>query len=282
MPELVCLGDCCIDYYLPPVGRGYAGGSAVNVAVAAHAAGLPAACAGALGDDPAGQAVLSLLAARGVDVTHFLPVRGPTRRVPIRVTPDGHQYAHEMMPPRRPFQPTPEMLVFALGASAAHLNWLDDPRQALPALARPGGPRISLDYGARSDSDLLEDTLPYVQIAFFALPAPRAAAAEDLARLAAARGPRLVIVTLAEAGSLAFDSRAAIRQPAVPVDATDSLGAGDSFIGAFLAAHLQNLPLEACLAAASAAAARACTVPGGWPGAEIDPAILEREEYPWR
>lgn len=282
MPELVCLGDCCIDYYLPPVGRGYAGGSAVNVAVAAHAAGLPAACAGALGDDPAGQAVLSLLAARGVDVTHFLPVRGPTRRVPIRVTPDGHQYAHEMMPPRRPFQPTPEMLVFALGASAAHLNWLDDPRQALPALARPGGPRISLDYGARSDSDLLEDTLPYVQIAFFALPAPRAAAAEDLARLAAARGPRLVIVTLAEAGSLAFDGRAAIRQPAVPVDATDSLGAGDSFIGAFLAAHLQNLPLEACLTAASAAAARACTVPGGWPGAEIDPTILEREEYPWR
>lgn len=282
MPELVCLGDCCIDYYLPPVGRGYAGGSVVNVAVAAQAAGVQAGCAGALGDDPASQAVLGLLAARGVDVTHLLPVRGPTRRVPIRVTPAGHRFAHEMMPPRQPFQPTPQMLVFALGARAAHLNWLDDPRQALPALARPGGPRISLDYGARSDSDLLEDSLPFIEIAFFALPADRAADAKDLARLATARGPRLVIVTLAEAGSLAFDGHAVIRQPAVPVDATDSLGAGDSFIGAFLAAHLQNLPLEACLAAASAAAARTCTVPGGWPGAEIDPAILEREEYPWR
>lgn len=282
MPDLVCLGDCCIDYYLPPIGRGYAGGSAVNVAVAAQMAGVLAACAGALGDDPAGQAVLDLLSARGIDVTHFLPGQGPTRRVPIRVTPQGHQYAHEMMPPRRPFQPAPEMLIFALDAKTAHLNWLDDPRQALPALARPGGPRISLDYGARADSDLLEDTLPFVEIAFFALPAQRAAAAEDLARLTSARGPRLMIVTLGEAGSLAFDGAVVTRQPADPVDAVDSLGAGDSFIGAFLAADMHGLSLPDCLAAASQAAARTCSVPGGWPGAEIDPAILEREEYPWR
>ena len=281
MPALVTLGDCCIDTYLPPAARAYAGGSAPNVAVAASAAGLASGCAGVVGTDRAGQELLRLLVARGVDTAQIAPCPGQTRRVPIRITPQGHQFAHEFMPPRRPFQPTPEMLAYARGAQWAHLNWLDDPLQALPALAAPGGPRLSLDYGARSSAELQDATLPFVHVAFFAREPGESGHAAELARAAASRGPALVVITLGAAGSLAWDGRSLVRQPAVAVNAADAVGAGDSFIGAFLAAQLQRLPLAASLESAAQAAANTCTHPGSWPGAEIDPSLLPPEEHPW-
>jgi len=281
MPALVSLGDCCIDIYLPPAARGYAGGSAPNVAVAASAAGVTSGCAGVIGSDRAGQELLRLLAARDVDTAQIASCPGQTRRVLIRVTPQGHQFAHELMPPRRPFQPTPEMLAYARGAQWAHLNWLDDPLQALPALTAPGGPRLSLDYGARGSAELQDATLPFVNLAFFAREPGEAAHAAELARAAASRGPALVVITLGAAGSLAWDGRSLARQPAIAVNAVDAVGAGDSFIGAFLSAHMRGLPLAANLESAARAAANTCTHPGSWPGAEIDPSLLPPEENPW-
>jgi fructoselysine 6-kinase len=280
-PTLVCLGDCCIDAYLPPIGRGFAGGSAANAAVAASAGGLSSACAGSVGSDPAGEAVIRLLAGRNVDTSHLIPHPGPTRRVPIRITPQGHQFDHELMPPRRPFQPSNEMLAFARRVAMVHLNWLDDPLQAVPTLSAPGGPRLALDYGQHSPAALLDATLPAVEVAFFALPAGRAAEAEALASAAGARGPRLVIVTLGEAGSLAWDGGPFARHPARTLAGSrlvDSLGAGDAFIGAFLAVYLHGKGLEDCLAAATDSAAITCADFGGWPGAEIDPALLQTQE----
>lgn len=288
MPALVTLGDCCIDYYLPPIALGFAGGSAPNVAVAACAAGIPAGCAGAVGSDRAGQAMLQLLDANGVDTIQVAPRPGQTRRVPLRVTPHGHQFAHELMPPRQPFQPTPEMLDYARAAELVHLNWVDDPLAALPALTAPGGPLLSLDYGFWGADSPLWPTLSSVQIAFFALPATRAspatrnADAEALAHTAAQQGAALVIITLGEAGCLAFDGAKLIRQPATSVVAVaDALGAGDSFIGAFLSAHLRGLQLPLCLDFATFAAANTCTHAGSWPGAELDPLLLPPEENPW-
>ncbi len=286
MPSLVCLGDPCIDLYLPPVRRAFAGGSALNVAVAARACGLDAACAGSPGDDPAGRALLARVAARGVDVSRVEPFDGRTRRVPVRVTPAGHQFAHELMPARRPFQPTPAILEYARDAQMAHLNWIDDPLAALPVLAQPGGPRISLDYGPCSDDALANASLPLVEVAFFARPSGDQAAAERLARDAAARGARVVVVTLGDAGSLACEAGKILLQPALPPGATpacsdDALGAGDSYSGAFLAAYLQRKPMKECLSVAAGAAAATCSHPGAWPGAEIDAELFADEDY-WK
>lgn len=284
MPSLVCLGDPCIDLYLPPVRRAFAGGSALNVAVAAQAQELETGCAGAVGSDAAGQALLARAAARGVDVTRLKPFDGPTRRVPVRVTPAGHQFAHELMPPRRPFQPTPDMLAYARAARIAHLNWLDDPLAALPVLAQPGGARISLDYGPRSNAALPDASLALVEVAFFARPAHDLWLAERLARDAAARGARVVVVTLGEGGCLACAAGQILRQPPAPVQpecSVDALGAGDTFSGAFLAAYLQHRSIEECLLIAAGAAAAACSHPGAWAGAEIDAELFADEDY-WK
>lgn len=53
--------------------------------------------------------------------------------------------------------------------------------------------------------------------------------------------------------------------PAPPVEVLDTTGAGDAFLAAFLAAHLEQRPLEACLAQGITAGAEATTFFGAQP-----------------
>jgi len=85
--------------------------------------------------------------------------------------------------------------------------------------------------------------------------------------LAVTRGPR---------GTIWLDENQAIQEtPAFPVDAVDSLGAGDVFHGAFALALTEKQELREALRFASAAAALKCTRFGG---AFAAPQRIEVEE----
>jgi fructoselysine 6-kinase len=75
----------------------------------------------------------------------------------------------------------------------------------------------------------------------------------------------LVIVTLGDAGSVAFDGQRVHVQPPQTIVPVDTLGAGDSYIAAFLASRLAGASLEAAMAAASAAASATCLHWAAWP-----------------
>jgi sulfofructose kinase len=85
-------------------------------------------------------------------------------------------------------------------------------------------------------------------------------------------GPRAVIITLGEAGSVGLHGEELVRQPSFPVDEIDPSGAGSVYHGAFAAALLARLPFASCMAFASAAAALSCRRLGSFAG------IPEREE----
>ncbi|MEE9441620.1 MAG: PfkB family carbohydrate kinase [candidate division Zixibacteria bacterium] len=59
-------------------------------------------------------------------------------------------------------------------------------------------------------------------------------------------GPKLVIVTLAELGSVIFDGNEFIEIPPFPVDLLDSTGAGDTYMAGFTYAHLKGESLWEC------------------------------------
>jgi ribokinase len=74
------------------------------------------------------------------------------------------------------------------------------------------------------------------------------------ARVAGPYGPELVIVTLGADGAAAVTRDGTIIEAsALPVDVVDTTGAGDSFVGSFLAAWLNDCPLPQALALACAA-----------------------------
>jgi len=59
-------------------------------------------------------------------------------------------------------------------------------------------------------------------------------------------GPKIVIVTLAELGSIIYDGKAFIEIPPYAIDLVDSTGAGDTYMAGFTHAYLNDEPLRHC------------------------------------
>lgn len=81
---------------------------------------------------------------------------------------------------------------------------------------------------------------------------------DSLARLAVP----LVVVTLGSQGSLARVDGATLRQTAFKIEPVDTTGAGDTFVGSFVAALSRGSAVQVALRQASAASALACLTPG--------------------
>ena len=56
----------------------------------------------------------------------------------------------------------------------------------------------------------------------------------------------MVVITLAEEGSVVFDGETFTRVAAYPADCVDATGAGDTYAAGFMHAALQGLPPAAC------------------------------------
>jgi fructokinase len=111
--------------------------------------------------------------------------------------------------------------------------------------------------------------------------------ASEIAKRWLRMGPRLVVITRAEEGSVAFAPDLLVECPAPPVDIVDTVGAGDAFMSGLLAAlhdnsllqrdrlaHLTSSDLATCLGRAALTAALTCARAGAQPPtrAEVDAA----------
>lgn len=96
-------------------------------------------------------------------------------------------------------------------------------------------------------------------------------------------GPENVIITLGENGAVFFDGRDLIHCPCVKADAVDPTAAGDSFVGAFCAAHAAGMDAGDAMVFASHAAS--ITVSGfgaqpSIPGIDRIAQSLRKSGYP--
>ena len=68
----------------------------------------------------------------------------------------------------------------------------------------------------------------------------------EAARIIKGWGPKIVIVTLAELGSVIYDGNDFIETPPYQIDLVDSTGAGDTYMAGFVHAYLKGEPLKKC------------------------------------
>lgn len=68
----------------------------------------------------------------------------------------------------------------------------------------------------------------------------------EAARIIKSWGPKIVIVTLAELGSVIYDGETFVEIPPHPVDLLDSTGAGDTYMAGFTHAYLNGESLRSC------------------------------------
>lgn len=93
---------------------------------------------------------------------------------------------------------------------------------------------------------------------------PAEATSEELAAALGGLGPTEVVVKRGRHGATARIDGAEIDVPAVPVDAVDTVGAGDAFVAGYLASRLTGHDAHERLSTAALTGAFAVTVPGDW------------------
>ena len=270
--RLASVGDACCDCYLHE-GVWYPGGQALNVAVnALHDGAEVAAFLGILGNDEWGTRLRELGEAEGVDFSRCRRVLAPTSFWGVRIV-EGDRHFED-----RSDECQDELFGLRIShADHAYLAGFDVCHTTNEAGVDASLSRlhdtlpVSYDYSvyAWEDDAWVSATAPFVDIAFLSGELEDGTPLFEQDILAFARrlhelGPQLVVCTRGSRGSLCSQAGEVSRAGIVPVDAVDTMGAGDSFAAAFLVRWFDSHDVSASLAFAAERAAHTCTLQGAW------------------
>lgn len=303
-PRVLVIGSANIDFVvaterLPSPGETVSGGTLLvnhggkgaNQAVAARRLGADVRFVGCVGDDASGTAVRAALTAEGIDVAGLVTTgEAPTGTALIVVDAAGRNQI--AVAPGANHRLTIEAIEAGL---AAHLAWaqvlvcqLETPLATVQhalAAARARGVRTVLNPAPVQG--LPDEVWPLVD---YLTPNEREAAqlsglavgnldeARAAGRVLAARGSRMVIVTLGEQGALACGATSSLHVPALSVRAVDTTAAGDAFNGGLAVGIARSQSLAGALRFAAAAAGLTCTRRGAQDalprGDEVEAALI--------
>jgi sugar/nucleoside kinase (ribokinase family) len=276
-PSLVLLGNLLVDDVVFPDGStrmGQAGGAIMYGALGAALWGTRVGCVSLVGTDyPA--TMLDALRARGIDLTGVQPLRKPGVRTWLLYEGEVRRLIHRLgCPTHEQVSPGPEHIPPAWRAAPAyHLAPMPFGMQQrlLASLGSDAGSFVSVDPHLPITEDALEEWRQALAGADAIFPGE-----DELLLDGTSEDPRQVLPRLA-GGRLRFvgykqGARGGIlydahedrfhRWPARATTVVDPTGAGDAFAAGFVAAHLEGLPVAACLDRALVSASFAIEAPG--------------------
>ncbi|GAA1670270.1 PfkB family carbohydrate kinase [Nonomuraea maheshkhaliensis] len=250
-----------------------AAGAAAGTAVDLVKLGHDVVTMGAIGDDELGDFLLMILAKRGVDASRL--VRRPGEQtaasiLPIR--PDGGRPSFHVPGANLGVTLADLDTETLLRARAIHLGGMDvtfglgDPAFfELLDTARANGAVVTMDLLSELP-DLLGMARAFLPHVDYVLPnesqvllTTGAEDVESAARALLADGPRGVLVTLGEAGSLVVTEDGVRQVPALKTDVADTTGCGDAYCAGFITGLLHDQDVMTAARWGTAAAARVAT-----------------------
>lgn len=264
------------------------GGAESNVAIALRRLGTPVTWVGRVGADSLGDLVLRELMAEGLDVECGRDPDAPTglmikeRRTNetakvwyYRSRSAGTTLAPEHVPDRKI---AAARLLHVTGITPALSESAAAAVQFAIDCAKRAGTMVSFDLNYRAAlwpkpaaAAAFEALIRQSDVVFAgddeaAIVVGEAADPLDLARRLAALGPAQVVIKLGAQGCVALVDGGEYQLDAVPVRAVDTVGAGDAFVGGYLAELLDGKPVRERLLTAVRTGAYACLVSGDWEG----------------
>lgn len=238
------------------------GGPAATAAVAAARAGANTAFAGVLGTDEEGDRIISGLQAEGVDTSAVIrdpAVKTGASVIVVSTASESRAIVTRPVPPvsfpaEGRFR---ELLKSAAWVHVDHLGW--NAVAGIPGL-NPGDLTISVDAGNPIPSFSPRGVALYVPtIERLRAEYGEELAVEELLQKAIDDGASAVVATAgAEGAWVKSGTGPAIHVPATPATILSTLGAGDVYHGALLAAVAAGLPLVEAAAFAGRTASASC------------------------
>ena len=278
-------------YILPnddgSVAKEVVGGVTLNHLSWATLMGVPTGLFGYQGDDRYGLVVRSTMDRHGIGRQHVRILEGGATGISIiYVDPDAERCIYMFRGPSATTTPEHIRADFAEAIQGAAIVSTEISQLALDTVievlktAKAAGVRTVLDVDVPPDFCVNVAKLgtraqldEAISLADIVKPAKSAASqltdektpeaqAESLLKK---YGGELIAITDGKAGSVLTDGSATVRVPAKTIQAIDTTGAGDAFLGGLIAGVYHGLSLERIGAVANACAAACCVVVGAFP-----------------
>jgi sulfofructose kinase len=282
---VIGLGQACVDYLgrVPsfPEEDGKiellnlqrrCGGPASTALVTLSRLGIPCSFLGSVGDDPLGEEIVRRLNEEGVDSTHLRVRQGHSSQFAF-IAVSRHKgkrtiFWHRGSAPHLKKEEI-DLSVFS-GARFLHLDGLMM-EASLEAVrqAKGMGQTVVLDAGTMREGSLELASRVDILIASAGFADPlvgRGTGSEKALAALCGLGPKTVVITLGEEGSVGWNGGDVVFQKALPVQAVDTTGAGDVYHGAYIYGLTRAWPMPACMRFASAVAALKCRKMGAREG----------------
>lgn len=265
--RLIAIGDNVTDCYVEER-IFYPGGNAINVAVNARRDGFDeVSYIGVFGNDSHAAHIKESLLKEDIDFQLSRKVYAHTAQ-PI-VTLDAHG---DRLFKAGPFRSAQHLFKICLTKdeleqlkefSVCHTSCYSNLENELPDIHSRCA--VSFDFSTNYEMSYLKKVCPYLTFAFFSTaeltPAETRKLQEDCFQL----GTKYICCTRGEQGSTLYDGKHFYQQGIIPVEIVDTMGAGDSFIAGFLTAFVaKNMAIRESLEFAATAAAKSCTIDGGF------------------
>lgn len=276
-PSLVLLGNLLVDDIVFPDGRacmGEPGGAIMYGSLSAAIWGTRVGCVSLVGSDyPV--TMLDALTRRHVDLAGVHPLGGPGVRTWLLYEGSSRRLVHRLgCPTHEQVSPGPEHIPSAWqSAPAFHLAPMPFSAQArlLASLTAGANRFVSIDPHRPITDQTLDDWRRALADADAFFPGEDELLLEEtdtdtervLPRLATGR-LRFIAFKQGAKGGMLYDAREQRfhRWVGRATRVIDPTGAGDAFAAGFISAHLEGLPVEACLDRGVVSASFALEAPG--------------------
>ena len=265
--RFLAIGDNCVDHYAE-LGLRFPGGNALNVAVyASRVPGVHSDYVGAVGTDDNGDFILDQIKAQGLDTGNVLRWDGETAVTTILIRGGERVFAHYLEGVQKDAVLPLKALPDPSGYDLIHFSVWGFGREHIPRIREASRALLSCDFSNQLD-DPRTGVMPYLDYSFFSGRhlVEKGVDPEAKVRELKERTPGLVAMTLGEYGSLVYDGEKMYKGKAHPVEVVDTLGAGDSWIAAFLCGRLKGESIEQSTKEGHRAAAETCRRLGAWGG----------------
>nr|WP_110842865.1 PfkB family carbohydrate kinase [Paenibacillus flagellatus]PYI51353.1 fructoselysine kinase [Paenibacillus flagellatus] len=266
--KLIGIGDSVVDFYKDQ-GLMYPGGNALNAAVFAKRSGCEkASYLGIIGRDEPGGHIIESLKREGLDIARIRTVDAPSGVATVSLNAEGDRVFVASNKAKR----AQSMLALKINADdldyiaeydVIHTSINSDLEHELAKLREKA---VSFDFSTRNrwDNDYLHQVCPYLTYAFFSGSDMSRSEIDDLFDFVHKLGVRVVGVTRGANPAVFSEGGKVTEQVPIPTDVVDTMGAGDSLIGAFLRHYHESRDMAYALREATAFASAVCGYHGAF------------------
>lgn len=266
MIKVIGIGDNVCDQYYPAKIM-YPGGQAMNFSVYAKMLGAQSAYLGVFGNDRVAEHIISVLDEIGIDHSRCRQYAGENGYAKVRLENGDRQFIMSNrggIVNEHPLDLKPEDISYIREFSLVHTSNNGHFDSQLKKVRETGIP-VSYDFsGHWNEEYYLKEIAPVIDYAFFSCGEIDEETAKAACKRFVSEGCKIAVATMGKRGSLAFDGKKYYRQIPKPVDAIDTLGAGDSFTTAFLLSLLDGEKIETAMEKGAEFAAKTCMVRGAF------------------